>query len=141
MQKPEGVKYLYNETFVETPFKDEQGTYQYKHQSIHENLRIMMEKYPGLIDSFGTQVHIDAFIEPEHLEKTFSVLANWQKEFKGLDIQITEFDVHFPPQIIDKANELTRNGGKTKLLFRRKTCRCRRRKRHDRLRGILSLPP
>jgi len=117
MEKPDGVKYLYNETFVETPFrKDEQSPYEFKHQAIYENLKLMMEKYPGLIDSFGTQVHIDAYSKIEDLEITFNELRKWQQEFE-IGMQITEFDVHMPSQIIEKMIQMIKSGSSKAEMF------------------------
>lgn len=83
--KPEGVTYVYNEPFLENPER---------RQAVIAQLRQIMESAPGLIDTIGTQMHIEMTQDIEGIRQCFLDLK--QLEDIGIGTQITEFDMCLP---------------------------------------------
>lgn len=90
-KKPEGIEYIYNEAFVET---------EEKRKVQLELARRIKQQAPELIDIFGTQMHITTEFKESTIERTFLDLKEFSEE-TGIEIAITEFDMHMPGQIID----------------------------------------
>ena len=93
--KPEGITYVYNEAFVELPEK------RAKQIEIARTLAAN-----GLIDTFGTQMHISINTKREDIEAAFRDLKNLQEE-SGLNIAITEFDCYVPHKKLDRIIKAT----------------------------------
>lgn len=93
--KPEGVSYVYNEAFVEVPEK------RAKQLEIARKLSAA-----GLIDTFGTQMHISTNTKAKNITESFADLKQLSDE-TGLKIAITEFDCYVPPKTLTK---LQKNG-------------------------------
>ncbi|MBR6033420.1 MAG: endo-1,4-beta-xylanase [Clostridia bacterium] len=88
--KPEGVTYVYNEPFLEN---DE------RREVVLDIIRRINETSPGLIDTIGTQMHIDITQSPESIEQCFTDLRKL-KENTGIGAQITEFDMCIPERFM-----------------------------------------
>lgn len=99
--KPEGITYVYNEAFVELPEKRAKQI---------EMARTLAAN--GLIDTFGTQMHISINTKREDIEAAFRDLKNLQEE-SGLSIAITEFDCYVPHKKLDRIIKVTED--KTKI--------------------------
>lgn len=80
--KPEGVTYVYNEPFLEDADR---------RKAVIEMLGEIEEISPGLIDTLGTQMHIQTDYDREDVEECFKDFKTLQE--KGYGIQITELDV------------------------------------------------
>jgi len=83
--KPEGVTYVYNEPFLENPER---------RKAVIDLLKQMNEVSPGLVDTLGSQMHIETKQNTKDIVECF-------KDFKelqdlGFNIQITEFDMCIP---------------------------------------------
>ena len=100
--KPEGVTYVYNEAFVELPEKRARQI---------EMARTLAAN--GLIDTFGTQMHISINTKKEDIEEAFHDLKNLQEE-SGLNIAITEFDCYVPHKKLDRIIKTTEDKSKVK---------------------------
>ncbi len=81
--KPEGVSYLYNEPLLENDKRRK------KVLDVLEEIDTLM---PGLIDTLGSQMHINVTIDDSKIDRCFNDFKNLQEE-KGKKIQITEFDM------------------------------------------------
>lgn len=88
--KPEGVKYLYNEPHLED--KD-------KRKKVFDVLDKIDSIAPGLIDTLGTQMHIGFDTPDEEIIDCFKDLKKLQEE-KKKNIQITEFDLSLEEKYI-----------------------------------------
>lgn len=84
--KPDGVTYVYNEPFLENPER---------RKSVLEQLQKMNELCPGLIDTIGTQMHIEMTQDIELIWQCFEDLKN-----AGVQVQITEFDMCLPERFM-----------------------------------------
>ena len=82
--KPEGVSYVYNEPFLENDKR---------RQKVIEVLeQINTNKYtPGLIDTLGSQMHINIHQDFDEIRRCFEAFKKLQE--RGIKIQITEFDM------------------------------------------------
>ena len=81
--KLEGVKYLYNEPFLEDTKRREK---------VLEVLKLINSISPGLIDTLGTQMHITFSVSDEEIRNCFRDLKSLQDEY-NMNVQITEFDL------------------------------------------------
>lgn len=84
--KPEGVTYVYNEPFLENPER---------RKAVLEQLQRLNELSPGLIDTIGTQMHIEMTQDIESIRQCFEDLGK-----TGLNVQITEFDMCMPERLM-----------------------------------------
>lgn len=84
--KPEGVTYVYNEPFLENPER---------RKAVLEQLQKLNELSPGLIDTIGTQMHIEMTQDTESIRQCFEELGK-----TGLNVQITEFDMCLPERFM-----------------------------------------
>ncbi len=80
--KPEGVTYVYNEPFLEDADR---------RKAVMEMLDEIEKISPGLIDTLGTQMHIQTDYDREDVEECFKDFKALQE--KGYGIQITELDI------------------------------------------------
>jgi len=80
--KPEGVTYVYNEPFLEDPER---------RKNVLEQLQELNNACPGLIDTIGTQMHIDFNQSLDDIRRCFEDLKE-----SGVKVQITEFDLCLP---------------------------------------------
>lgn len=83
--KPENVTYVYNEPFLEN---------QERRKAVIDLLKQIQEKPPGLIDTLGSQMHIETSQEISDIEECFRDFKTLQD--MGFNIQITEFDMCLP---------------------------------------------
>lgn len=90
--KPSGVKYIYNESFVETKEKRQIQL------SLAKQIKL---KVPELIDIFGTKMHITTRFTTPTIENTFLDLKKFNEE-TDIELAITEFNLHIPEITIDK---------------------------------------
>lgn len=81
--KPDGVSYLYNEPFLEDSERRK------KCFSVLENINSTSD---GLIDTLGSQMHINFETSDEQIQDCFSDFKLLQDTL-NMDIQITEFDL------------------------------------------------
>ena len=81
--KPDGVSFLYNEPFLEDDLR---------RKKVLEILSEIDTKYPGLIDTLGSQMHITIGEEEARIKRCYDDFKNLQ-ETTGKKIQITEFDL------------------------------------------------
>lgn len=84
--KPEGVTYVYNEPFLENPER---------RKAVLEQLQQINELCPNLIDTIGTQMHIEMTQNIEAIRQCFEDLKN-----SGFKTQITEFDMCLPERFM-----------------------------------------
>ncbi len=84
--KPDEVTYVYNEPFLENPER---------RKAVLEQLQQLNELSPGLIDTIGTQMHIEMTQDIESIRQCFEDLGK-----TGLNIQITEFDMCLPERFM-----------------------------------------
>lgn len=87
------LSFVYNEAFVEN---------EEKRSKILEVLSEIEEKSPGLIDTFGTQMHIFFKTPIEEIKKCFEELKELTE--KGYKVEITEFDMSLDKEQIVKAS-------------------------------------
>ena len=87
--KPEGVTYVYNEPFLE----DEE-----RRKVVIEQLKEINKHAPGLIDTIGTQMHIDMTQDTESIRQCFLDLKKLEEQ--GVTTQITEFDMCLPERLM-----------------------------------------
>lgn len=80
--KPDGVTYVYNEPFLENPER---------RQVVIEQLSRINELAPGLIDTIGTQMHIEMTQNIDDIRHCFEDLKKLEQ--LGIGTQITEFDM------------------------------------------------
>lgn len=91
--KPEGITYVYNEPFLENPER---------RQAVLKQLEQMNMLCPGLIDTIGTQMHIELTQNIESIRQCFENLKK-----AGVNIQITEFDMCIPERLMfDESGKL-----------------------------------
>lgn len=91
--KPDGVTYVYNEPFLENP---------QRRAAVINQLGQISEASLGLIDTIGTQMHIEMTQDKEAVKKCFEDL----KRLRGFGIgtQITEFDMCMPERFLFDEN-------------------------------------
>lgn len=90
--KPEGVTYVYNEPFLEN---------EDRRNIVISLLQQMRQISPDLIDTLGTQMHIETTQNMEDVKKCFKDFKKLQNF--GFNIQITEFDMCVPEtQLFEK---------------------------------------
>lgn len=77
--KPQGITYVYNEPFLENPER---------RQAVLKQLEHINALCPGLIDTIGTQMHIEMTQSIEDVRQCFEDLKK-----SGVNVQITEFDM------------------------------------------------
>ncbi len=80
---PDGITYVYNEPFLENP---------QRRQVVIEQLSKFT---PGLIDTIGTQMHIDMTQNIDDIRQSFEDFKKLL-ENSGITTQITEFDMCLP---------------------------------------------
>lgn len=93
--KPEGITYVYNEPFLENPER---------RQAVLKQLEQINSLCPGLIDTIGTQMHIEMTQSPEDVRRCFVDLKQ-----AGVNVQITEFDMCLPERFIFDENGKARS--------------------------------
>lgn len=93
--KPEGITYVYNEPFLENPER---------RQAVLKQLEQINSLCPGLIDTIGTQMHIEMSQNPEDVKRCFKDLKQ-----AGVNIQITEFDMCLPERFMFDENGKVRS--------------------------------
>lgn len=93
--KPAGVEYIYNESYVET---------KEKRKIQLELAKKIKQLAPELIDIFGTKMHISSEMLASTIEDTFEDLKKFSDE-TGIELAITEFDIHIPQKNIEKLKE------------------------------------
>lgn len=99
-KKPEGVTYVYNEPFLENPKRREVVLKQLT--EINKCSAELAKNNPNLpsklIDTIGTQMHIEMSQEMEEVTKCFEDLKALQKD--GISTQITELDMCLPEHLM-----------------------------------------
>lgn len=93
--KPYGVTYVYNEPFLENPERRE---------AVLNQLGQINTLCPDLIDTVGTQMHIEMTQDNDEVKKCFEDLKK-----SGFNVQITEFDMCLPERIIFDVNGKARS--------------------------------
>lgn len=93
--KPQGITYVYNEPFLENPER---------RQAVLKQLEQINSLCPGLIDTIGTQMHIEMSQNPEDVKRCFEDLKQ-----EGVNIQITEFDMCLPERFMFDENGKVRS--------------------------------
>ena len=83
--KPDGVTYVYNEPFLENP---------QRRQAVIDQLSQINKFASGLIDTIGTQMHIDMTQNIDDIKQSFEDFK--RLENLGIGTQITEFDMCLP---------------------------------------------
>lgn len=83
--KPDGVTYVYNEPFLENAER---------RKVVIDTLKQINAISPGLIDTLGSQMHIEMTQSSDEISREFQDFKRLQDE--GYNIQITEFDMCFP---------------------------------------------
>lgn len=86
--KPDDVKYLYNEPFLENPER---------RKAVIDQLEEINKHIP-LIDTLGSQMHIVMTQDIGEIKKCFYDLKKLEKA--GIGIQITEFDMCLPEKFL-----------------------------------------
>lgn len=87
--KPDRVTYVYNEPFLENPER---------RQVVIEQLSRINELAPGLIDTIGTQMHIEMTQNIDDIRRCFEELKKLEQ--LGIGTQITEFDMCLPERFM-----------------------------------------
>lgn len=93
--KPEGITYVYNEPFLENPER---------RKTVLEQLKQINKLSPGLIDTIGTQMHIEMTQDIESIRQCFDDLKR-----AGVKVQITEFDMCLPERFMFDENGKVRS--------------------------------
>ena len=93
--KPEGITYVYNEPFLENSER---------RQAVLKQLEQINSLCPGLIDTIGTQMHIEMSQNTEDVKRCFEDLKQ-----EGVNIQITEFDMCLPERFMFDENGKVRS--------------------------------
>lgn len=96
--KPENVTYVYNEPFLENSKRRE---------VVIEQLSKINELAPGLIDTIGTQMHIELTQNMGDIKHCFEELK--KLESLGIQTQITEFDMCLPERFMFDENGKARS--------------------------------
>ena len=91
--KPDGVTYVYNEPFLENPER---------RQVVIEQLSRINELAPGLIDTIGTQMHIEMTQNTDDIRHCFEDFKRLEQ--LGIGTQITEFDMCLPERFMFDEN-------------------------------------
>ena len=91
--KPDGVTYVYNEPFLENPER---------RQVVIEQLSRINELAPGLIDTIGTQMHIEMTQNIDDIRQCFEAFKRLEQ--LGIGTQITEFDMCLPERFMFDEN-------------------------------------
>ena len=91
--KPEGVTYVYNEPFLENSER---------RQAVLKELTQINELAPGLIDTIGTQMHIEMTQNIDDIKRCFENLKKLEQ--LGIGTQITEFDMCLPERYMFNEN-------------------------------------
>lgn len=91
--KPDGVTYVYNEPFLEN---------HERRQVVIEQLSRIHELDPGLIDTIGTQMHIEMTQNIDDIRHCFEDLKKLEQ--LGIGTQITEFDMCLPERFMFDEN-------------------------------------
>lgn len=87
--KPDSVTYVYNEPFLENTER---------RQVVIEQLSQINELAPGLIDTIGTQMHIEMTQNIDDIKRCFEDLKKLEQ--LGIGTQITEFDMCLPERFM-----------------------------------------
>lgn len=87
--KPDGVTYVYNEPFLENPER---------RQVVIEQLSRINKLAPELIDTIGTQMHIEMTQNIDDIRCCFEELKKLEQ--LGIGTQITEFDMCLPERFM-----------------------------------------
>ena len=102
--KPNEVTYVYNEPFLEN---------EERRNSVISLLEKMKKLSPNLIDTLGSQMHLETSQDITEIKKCFEDFNKLQKE--GFNIQITEFDMCLPEkEIFNKDGTLRKITGDNK---------------------------
>lgn len=91
--KPDGVTYVYNEPFLENPER---------RKVVIEQLSRINELAPGLIDTIGTQMHIEMTQNIDDIRQCFEDFKRLEQ--LGIGTQITEFDMCLPERFMFDEN-------------------------------------
>ena len=91
--KPDEVTYVYNEPFLENPER---------RKAVIKQLSQINELAPGLIDTIGTQMHIEMTQNTDDIRNCFEDLKRLEK--LGIGTQITEFDMCLPERFMFDEN-------------------------------------
>lgn len=91
--KPDGVTYVYNEPFLENPER---------RKVVIEQLSRINELAPGLIDTIGTQMHIEMTQNIDDIRQCFEDFKRLEQ--LGIRTQITEFDMCLPERFMFDEN-------------------------------------
>lgn len=91
--KPDGVTYVYNEPFLENPER---------RKVVIEQLSRINELAPGLIDTIGTQMHIEMTQNIDDIRYCFGDFKRLKQ--LGIGTQITEFDMCLPERFMFDEN-------------------------------------
>ena len=91
--KPDGVTYVYNEPFLENPER---------RQVVIEQLSRINGLAPGLIDTIGTQMHIEMTQNTDDIRQCFEDFKRLEQ--LGIRTQITEFDMCLPERFMFDEN-------------------------------------
>ena len=91
--KPDGVTYVYNEPFLEN---------HERRQVVIEQLSRIHELDSGLIDTIGTQMHIEMTQNIDDIRHCFEDLKKLEQ--LGIGTQITEFDMCLPERFMFDEN-------------------------------------
>ena len=105
--KPDGVTYVYNEPFLENPER---------RKVVLEQLKQINELSPGLIDTIGTQMHIEMTQDVDSIRQCFEDLKK-----SGVNAQITEFDMCLPERFMFKKNGKVRSEKELTKLINKKS--------------------
>ena len=99
--KKEGIRYLYNEPFLE----DEE-----RRKKVLETLTIIDRLRPGLIDTLGSQMHITITQDLDSIKRCYKDFKDLQDK-TGKEIQITEFDMSLGkndiPRVFGQHSDIT----------------------------------
>lgn len=93
--KPDGVTYVYNEPFLENPER---------RQAV---IKQLAQFTPGLIDTIGTQMHIEMTQNTVDVRQSFEDFK--KLEDLGIGTQITEFDMCLPEIVMFDENGKVRS--------------------------------
>lgn len=94
--KPDEVTYVYNEPFLENPER---------RKAVIKQLSQINELATGLIDTIGTQMHIEMTQNTDDIRNCFEDLKRLEK--LGIGTQITEFDMCLPERFMfDEKGEI-----------------------------------
>lgn len=92
-KKPDEVTYIYNEPFLENPER---------RKAVIEQLSQINQLAPGLIDTVGTQMHIEMTQDIDDIRHCYEDLKRLDQ--LGIGAQITEFDMCLPERFMFDEN-------------------------------------